>query len=208
MIGIRRVVLERDYWISAAVDLTRPKLNITPYIPKKRQAPARMLPVESAWKGIESILADLIERFHIATDRCLEFGVEYGYSTAAFAAFFDSVIGVDPFLGDKHTTNHSDIYEITSKRLAEFPNIRLERSSYQEWCKKDHSSYDLIHVDIVHTYADTFACGLWSAKHSGCTIFHDTRSFPAVRRAVKDIARHMGRSFYDFEESNGLGIVV
>lgn len=63
-------------------------------------------------------------------------------------------------------------------------------------------------VDIVHTYIDTFACGLWSANHSRCTIFHDTESFPAVMRAVKDISRETGKKLYNFRESHGLGIIV
>jgi hypothetical protein len=68
--------------------------------------------------------------------------------------------------------------------------------------------YDFIHVDIVHTFADTFACGLWSANHAKCVAFHDTESFPAVKRAVADIARQTGKTFYNFVESNGLGILI
>jgi hypothetical protein len=82
------------------------------------------------------------------------------------------------------------------------------RSDYRDWILNDVGRYDLIHVDIVHTFADTFACGLWSAQHASCVIFHDTESFSAVRRAVIEIARHTGRRFYNFKESNGLGILV
>lgn len=157
---------------------------------------------------MESILGDLIQRFNIGTRHCLEFGVEYGYSTAALSSFFDSVTGVDIFCGDKHTVNKSDIFVETSSRLAAFNNIRLVRSDYRDWIVTDHNSYDLVHVDIVHTYLDTFTCGLWSANHAQCAIFHDTLSFPAVKRAVLDIARQTGKRFYNFEESYGLGILV
>jgi hypothetical protein len=178
------------------------------YVPQRRQLPARVLPVATAWKGIESVLGDLIQRFGIGTRRCLEFGVEFGYSTAALSCFFDSVTGVDIFIGDKHTRDKGDIFAETSARLSRFDNIRLVRSDYRDWTAKDESFYDLIHVDIVHTYIDTLNCGLWSARHSQCVLFHDTQSFWAVKRAVIDISRQTGKRFYNFKESNGLGILV
>jgi len=167
-----------------------------------------VLPVATAWKGIESILGDLIRQFRVGRGRCLEFGVEFGYSTAVLSSFFDQIIGVDRFTGDKHTANQKDIFSETSERLSNFPNIRLVRSDYRGWIAQDDSLYDLIHVDIVHTYRDTFICGLWSVHHAPCVLFHDTLSFPAVRRALSAIARTTGRRFYNFEESNGLGILV
>jgi hypothetical protein len=200
--------LEYAYWKSVLLGMTKQKVPITPYLPQHRQAPPRMLTTVTAWKGIESILADMIEKFHIPTNSCLEFGVEFGYSTAALSSFFDSVVGVDTFLGDKHTRIDEDLYDATLNRLSRFENIKLIRSDYQNWIENDKNVYDLIHVDIVHTYKDTFACGMWSALHSKCTIFHDTESFPAVKAAVRDIARKTGKSFYNFEESNGLGILT
>jgi hypothetical protein len=202
------MISEREYWKAVFSSLRQPKIPVIQYIPGHRQPPARMLPVDSAWKGIESVLADLIERFHLETNRCLEFGVEFGYSTAALSSFFRSVTGVDIFVGDQHTNNKRDVYAETAQRLSSFENIQLVRSDYKDWIKTDNTFYDLIHVDIVHTYIDTFTCGLWSANHSRCTIFHDTESFPAVMRAVKDISRKTGKKFYNFRESNGLGIIV
>lgn len=202
------VVGEIDYWKSVLTGLVAAKIPILPYVPQRREAPPRILEQATAWKGIESILADIIQRFHVSTHRCLEFGVEYGYSTVALSGFFDEVTGVDTFCGDKHTENKSDIFAHTSQRLSGFDNIRLVRNDYRDWISKDDTFYDLIHVDIVHTYVDTFACGLWSAQHASCVLFHDTLSFPAVKRAVIDIARETGKKFYNFEESYGLGILV
>ena len=203
-----KLELEYAYWQSVIAGLAKQKVEIEPYIPRYRQTPNRALSVESAWQGIESILQEMIERFDLGTDRCLEFGVEFGYSTVALSSFFSSVIGVDTFRGDKHTTNSRDLYEETVDRLSKFDNIQLKRSDYRDWIGEDTSHYDLIHVDIIHTYADTFSCGLWSAKHSKCVLFHDTESFPAVKQAVRDIARETGKSFYNFRECNGLGILV
>ena len=199
---------EFGYWKSLVGGIVSPKVPVLSYVPERRQLPPRVLPVTTAWKGIESILSDLIAKFDIGTRRCLEFGVEYGYSTAALSCFFDTVIGVDTFLGDKHTQDNRDIFAETSSRLSSFDNIQLIRSDYRDWTAKNDDLYDLIHVDIIHTYADTFACGLWSARHAQCVLFHDTESFPAVRRAVIDIARQTNKRFYNFEESNGLGILV
>ncbi len=199
---------EIEYWKSLVNNAFKPRVPIIPYVPKSRQMPPRVLHVDSAWKGIESVLADLITRFDLGRQRCLEFGVEFGYSTAALSCFFDNVTGVDTFSGDIHTTDHRDVYQETTTRLSSFPNIELIRSDYRDWIRKDQSYYDLIHVDIVHTYADTFACGLWSAMHAKCVLFHDTESFSTVRRAVIDISRESNKKFYNFKESNGLGILV
>jgi hypothetical protein len=195
-------------WKSVLQGWTAPPIPILPYVPRRREVPPRVLPVKTAWKGIESILADLIRQFNVGRQRCLEFGVEFGYSTAALSCFFDEVTGVDLFTGDKHTVNRSDIFAETSARLSGFPNVHLVRSDYCDWIAHDQGDYDLIHVDIVHTYKDTFTCGLWSVRHAPCVLFHDTVSFPAVKRAVAAVARSTGRTFYNFEESNGLGILV
>ncbi len=201
------MVVEVEYWKSVIGGMVKPKVPVLPYVPKSRQLPSRVLPVDSAWKGIESVLPDLIGQFGIGTQRCLEFGVEHGYSTAALSCFFEAVTGVDTFQGDKHTY-YRDLYSETSNALSSFDNIQLVRSDYQDWIAKDDSFYDLIHVDIIHTYIDTFKCGLWSAKHSRCVLFHDTESFPAVKQAVTDIARESHKTFHNFKESYGLGILV
>jgi Methyltransferase domain len=201
-------ITEAEYWKSVFRGLLSAPVPVLPYVPQRRELPARVLEPATAWKGIESVLGDLIETFQLRTNRCLEFGVEYGYSTAALSCFFDSVIGVDTFTGDKHTLNKADVFAYTSKRLSKFENIELVRSDYRDWIAKDESIYDLIHIDIVHSYADTFHCGLWSASHAACVLFHDTLSFPAVRRAVIDIARETGKHFYNLKESYGLGILV
>jgi predicted O-methyltransferase YrrM len=202
------VIAEIEYWKSIFAGIAAPRVDIQPYIPARREPPSRILSPATAWKGIENILADLICRFHVRTDSCLEFGVEYGYSTVALSSFFDTVIGIDTFCGDRHTENKSDIFALTSARLACYHNIQLVRTDYRQWIREDTRSYDLIHVDIVHTYADTFRCGLWSALHAPCVLFHDTLSFPAVKQAVIDIARASGKRVFNFEESYGLGILV
>lgn len=205
---LRFVVPEIHYWKSVFGAFTAPKVAVLPYVPQHRQLPPRVLPVPSGWRGIESVLGDLIQRFELATGRCLEFGVEHGYSTAALSCFFTTVVGVDTFLGDKHTRDTRDLFAATSERLSCFDNIQLFRSNFRDWVAKDDSFYDLIHIDIAHTYIDTFDCGLWSVRHAQCVLFHDTESFPAVKRAVIDISRKTGKHFYNFTECYGLGILL
>ena len=203
-----RITFEPAYWRSVIGSIGKQRVPILPYIPRRRESPSRNLKVSSAWSGNQTIIADIIERFHIKTGRCLEFGVEFGFSTVALSSYFDSVTGVDLFVGDKHTDNRRDIYEQTASRLSTYANISLVRSDYREFIVGRSEFYDLIHVDIVHTFADTFACGLWSAQHSQCTIFHDTESFPQVKQAIIELARVTGKQFHNFRESYGLGILV
>jgi hypothetical protein len=68
------------------------------YSPRKINLPPKLIDVPSAWKGLESILLDLIERFRIPRNTALEFGVDYGYSTVALSNYFSRVIAVDHLL--------------------------------------------------------------------------------------------------------------
>ena len=187
--------------------LDRIRYNEIEYSPLKIDRPKR-LAQSQAWVGLESILLDIIEFSKIERNGALEFGVEFGYSTSALANYFKTVTGVDIFTGDPHAGHHGDIYELTKNNLREFQNIELIQSDYKDFIKSTESIFDLIHVDIIHTYEDTYNCGLWSANHSGCTIFHDTQSFPDVKRAVADIAKKTHKKFYNYKQCSGLGIVI
>jgi hypothetical protein len=184
---------------------------VTPitYIPKKLVKPMRMIDVPSAWVGNELIIEDLIERFQISPKKCIEFGSQHGYSTAALANYFKHVIAVDHFAGDEmagigdpdHTFNG------TREALKDFPNITLARTSYQDWTRKDASEYDLCHIDIIHTYYDTFACGIWAARHCDLILLHDTLAFPEVMEAALNLAADFQLNFYNYPHSHGLGIL-
>lgn len=184
------------------------RLPIETYVPKKFAKPEKMIPVVTAWAGLEEIIEDILDRFNIGRDACIEFGVEFGYSSVVFSNYFKDVVGVDIFIGDEHTDFKGDHFEETKKRLSSFSNIQLHKSDYKDWIKEDTRQYNFSHVDIVHNYAETFECGLWAARHSECTIFHDTESFPEVRRAVIDIAKAAGKKVYNYPHCNGLGIIV
>jgi hypothetical protein len=178
------------------------------YEVKTIEVPQHLLAYDSAWRGLESIIKDLMIRFDLDKNHALEFGVEFGYSTVALSNYFDKVTGVDIFTGDVHAGLHENHYDITSKRLAPYTNIELVQADYRDFIRNNNNFYDLIHVDIIHDYKHTYECGLWAAQHSKCTIFHDTESFRQVKRAVRDIARHTGKTFYNYPRFFGLGIIA
>jgi hypothetical protein len=185
-----------------------PKKPIKPFVPDKLVQPAKTVDVTSAWRGLELVIPDILSRFSVATGSCIEFGVEFGYSTVALSNYFSKVVGIDIFEGDINTDHKGDHFRETRSRLSAFPNIELHKISYQDWIASDNAQYDLAHVDIVHTYRDTFKCGLWAAQHSRCTLFHDTESFVDVRNAVIDVGRRTGKEVFNYPHHFGLGIVV
>lgn len=189
-------------------NIIKSREHIPLFTPKKLTTPSNLLDTTSAWNGLELIIEDILNTYKIGRKRCIEFGVEFGYSSVVFSNYFEKVIGIDTFEGDDHTRHRGDHYENTKTRLAKYPNIELHKSDYKDWIQKDDTKYDFAHVDIIHTYEHTFECGLWAAKHSDCTIFHDTESFPEVRSAVVDIAKATGKKVLNYQHCNGLGIIV
>lgn len=162
----------------------------------------------SAWGDIPTILRGLINDFNISKNKAIEFGVEYGYSTSALANLFESVTGIDIFTGDIHAGFKGDIYEETKEYLSSYSNINLIKQSYQDFIKMHDEKYDFAHVDIIHTYEDTFACGDWCVNHADMVVFHDTLSFPEVMRACQNLVEKYNLDFYNYEESYGLGILI
>lgn len=192
-------------------NLLKGKRHITIYKPRNLQSPKSLIKLEnktSAWQGIELIIQDILKRYHISGNRCIEFGVEHGYSTVVLSNFFEHVIGIDTFEGDAHAGKTENHFNETKAKLSAFKNIQLFKSDYQHWITNDQNQYDLAHVDIIHTYEDTYACGLWAAQHSTCTIFHDTESFKEVRKAVIDVAQTTGKRLYNYPHYNGLAILI
>jgi len=164
----------------------------------------------SGWIGLERIMPELVRLFCKKREFALEFGVEYGYSTAVLAQLFHNVTGVDWFVGDEHSGQRENYYAKTVANLNRWSNIELIQSRYQEFIANldNQSSYDLIHVDVVHTYEATYECGRWAADHSPVVIFHDTQFiWKEPKEAILRIAEETGKEFYNYEPCNGLGIL-
>jgi hypothetical protein len=182
--------------------------RVKKYIPRFYEKPNKtLINQKSAWAGLDEIIKDIIIRSGVANNVCLEFGVEFAYSTVALSNYFSKVIGVDTFEGDEHAGYYGDIYEKVKEIVHPYNNIELIKNDYKAFIKDNNSQFDLIHVDIVHTYEATFECGIWAATHAGCVIFHDTESFPEVKKAVLDISILTKKKFYNYKECNGLGIL-
>lgn len=166
--------------------------------------------VPSGWTGLEKIMPALVRLFCRGRSSALEFGVEYGYSTSVLAQLFDTVEGVDWFKGDEHSSWRDDYYETAAANLAHRKNVTLHKSSYQDFLSRNHDGlrWDLIHVDVVHTYEATYTVGRWAADRAGVVIFHDTQFiWPEVKQAISRVAEETGRDFYNYEPCNGLGIL-
>jgi len=181
---------------------------MTEYIPMQRDMPRLFTGKSSAWGDIPTIIKDIIDRFDIKPNKALEFGTEFGYSTSALANYFDRVVGVDIFTGDIHAGFVEDHYEETKANLSSWPNIELFRSDYRDYIRLDNGRYDMIHIDIVHTYAETFECGEWAIGHSDVVVFHDTLSFPEIMRVCEDLSAKHGLEFHNYPYSHGLGILA
>ena len=178
------------------------------YVPKIRDTP-KIVNVVSAWGDIPTIIKDIIVTFNINPQTALEFGVEYGYSTSALANYFSKLIGVDTFMGDIHSDTKTNHYKVTKRTLKNrYKNIQLIQSSYQDYIKTNNSIYDLIHIDIVHTYNETYECGEWAVNHSKVVIFHDTISFYEVKKVCYDLSTKYVLEFYNYPDSHGLGILI
>lgn len=183
---------------------------MTVYEPSFRRSLQRSIDVPTAWDGVEQAIPAIIEDFGVRTDVALEFGVDYGFSTVALANYFNVVHGVDTFMGDINAGDRgpNGIWDQVVETLRPWPNIYLHRHRFQDWILFDENRYDMIHVDIVHNFEETYQCGRWSVDHAPIVIFHDTIAFPEVMRAVTAIADETGAEFHQWNYKHGLGILV
>lgn len=188
-------------------------IEAIPYTPHTIIRPGRMLSNgygTSSWEGLESILADLLDHFHVARSAALEFGVEHGYSSVALSNFFDVVMGVDPFPQQTSTPPIEPMEDRCRRNCAPFGNITVIRMTWQEFAREwFERKYDLIHIDGEHDYANTFGAGDWACEHAPVVLFHDTNNaFVDVPRAISDLCEKHGRRWYMYPKHEGLGILV
>jgi len=180
------------------------------YVPKKREQPD-VIWINNTWGDVSSILKDIIVRFKINPKVALELGVATGHSISALACYFDRVIGVDTFREDWNYIDPertSKLYD-TLRLLKGYNNIQLIQTLFEDFIKEDiYERYDLIHIDLIHTYEVTYMAGEWALKHSDCVIFHDTISAEAVMSAVSDLSVEYNYEFYNYPEKYGLGILI
>lgn len=176
--------------------------------PNVKLTGSRIANENSAWGSIAYAIGPLLKEFDLKSDAAIEFGCEYGYSTAVLANYFKKVVAVDLFVGDKHSGERQNFKAATENNLADFHNITLIEGD----CLKhpvSMSEYDFAHVDIVHDYRPTFDAGE-KLLNAGvpCVVFHDTMSFPEVRKAVLDLSEQHDCVSLEYPYSHGLGILM
>jgi predicted O-methyltransferase YrrM len=179
------------------------------YMPAIRET-VSVVNVVSAWGEIPTILKDIIIRFDLKTNSALEFGVEEGYSTTALSHYFKNVKGVDTFRNDcwDNSMERPSQYLRVVELLKDYKNITLVEDRFETFIQGCNERFDLIHIDIIHSYRCTYDCGEWAMRHADCVIFHDVVSFPEVHQAVEDLALKYGFINYIYPYDNGLGIAV
>jgi hypothetical protein len=176
------------------------------YTPKRYFEHRDLPKVPTSWNGLERIIWDIMSSFHVDNSLAIEFGTWHGYSAAALAEYFKHVIAIDMFIGDTIPGTMSSMLETTRQTLAPWPNIELWEKKWQQIDSLPRAG--LIHIDIEHTYDETYGCGLLCLDYADVIIFHDTESFADVKKAVGDQAEFSGRTFYNFPYHHGLGILV
>lgn len=217
---IKRVQFE--FWLTddnnnVPITLNQSYLNFNFYIYKFPKTyykidpcswPYKLSDYVSAWKGLENYVLPIIKNFNIKTDLMLEFGVDYGYSTDVFSKVFKKVIGVDSFVGDPWLGHdQGDVFYNNIKEQFKDSNIELCRTDYKSFIKDNDNKYDLIHIDIVHTYNETYECAEWAIMHSNVVLLHDTYSFPEMHKVCRDLSLKYKWGFINIEECHGLGIL-
>lgn len=168
-----------------------------------------ILNVNSAWTGLEQFMPSIIRQFNIDPKNALEFGVDEGYSLHIFSELFDNVTGVDLFESDFHI-GHSqgdEFYQKILTRFSNYDNIKIVRQDFRDYIKNDTSYYDLIHIDIVHFYKETYECAEWALQHSNVVILHDTVSFSDINNVCLDLSLKYGVGYYNIPDHHGLGIL-
>jgi hypothetical protein len=176
-------------------------INSLPYFPVTFVHSVHTVDVPTAWRPNEEIINDILTRYSIDHRSMIDFGVDYGFSTSAFANYFSVVLGID---------NYSvEMWNQARKTLKDFKNISLLRVDYKDWIKTVKDAYfDLIHIDIIHTFEDTYQCGRWAVDHASIVLFHDTISNPPVHEALMAISSETGIPYYNWPVACGLGILT
>lgn len=171
--------------------------------------PYPVLDVHSAWKGLENYLISICYMFNLKFERAVDFGVDFGYSTHILSSLFGEVIGVDSFVGDYHLNREQgDVFfeEVSSRFRGS--NVTLVRSDFRDFIKDNEGEFfDLIHVDIVHFYEDTFECVDWAVRHARVVLVHDTVFHQEMFDVCRDVSEKYGLGFLNIPHHYGLGVL-
>lgn len=160
----------------------------------------------SAWKGHKNFAQWLID--HLQPKVTVELGVDFGYSTFAFAVNNPgTVYGIDLFQGDPQT-GFRDTLASVQENIKKFQvsNIELIKGDFESVSKDWTLPIDILHIDGLHTYeAVSKDFNNWNkfVKDSGLILFHDTESY---NDSVGKFFRSIQLPKVNFKHSAGLGV--
>lgn len=166
---------------------------------------------EDVWRANCDIIKDIISRFKIDPKLALDMGVLFGLSTSALSFYFEKVIGVDTFRDDRYdnSPDRDSNLDYVKGLLGKYPNIQLIESMWQHFAALHlYRTYDLIHLDMIHTYDETIKAGEWALQYSDVVLFHDAKAIPAVNKACEDLSDKFHFQYWRYNKHFGLGILV
>jgi hypothetical protein len=140
----------------------------------------------------------------LAHGTVVELGVRDGNSTAALLA------GVEENGG---TVWSVDVDETSQSIFQGHPQWHFVLADSRDAASVEAAGLtgevDVLFVDTLHTYeqvSDELTVWGGRMRKGGTIAFHDTDSFPEIRRAVAEWARARGTAYVFLPRSNGLGL--
>jgi Methyltransferase domain len=182
---------QAEFWIGKSPAI-RPFELLSPSEPFSRP---------SAWVGLERKYRDLCEIDCPEEIRCVvDIGVDYGFTSFQLAKDFTGaqVIGVSDF------SMHADSETWVRSHLHLFPNLRIIHGDTAAVGRSFGAPVDLVHVDWDHSYEavrNDFEAWEPLVRLGGRILFHDTQSFPGVRKFFDELPGRKAEIY----EHHGLG---
>lgn len=183
------------------------------YLPITKHNPKVLLKGVGVWTGNAEIIKDIIDRLKLKNNLALDLGVFLGFSSSVLSNYFEIVIGVDVF--ERHGQANDETFCENQMSYVQymlkgdgFKNVQLVRSRAEDYIKTTNKYFDLIHIDLSHSYEETMTVGSWSIEHSDCVLFHDTIAIEPVMRACLKLEEKYKIHFYNFNYLAGLGIMT
>lgn len=163
--------------------------------------------ITSAWSGHREFAAWLINQ--IKPKIILDLGVDWGYSTFAFAVpNIGKVYGIDHFEGDALTGIRNTYNDVIGnvkwlKDKHKINNIEIIKDTFDNVAKRWSKKIDILHIDEIpwdlKKDYDTWSQFL---SDDGIVLFHNTKAF-------EDVGKFFGKldlPKYEFDHFGGLGI--
>lgn len=165
--------------------------------------------VLSAWTGHYDFAQWLVARKKPKV--IVDLGVDYGYSTYAFALQnIGDVYGIDNFNGEEHTgVRDTESFVRRKIKELELTNVKIIKCLFDDIASIWGKPIDILHIDGFHSYESVkHDFETWSkfVMMNGVILFHDTqirdRGF-----GVYKVFEEINLPKVNFKQSCGLGVV-